>query len=441
MPARALLSLIVILSLAFLFPVPPSASAQEATAIREWAAKQEAELMDLYRHFHQNPELSFQEKETAARLAKELKGAGYEVTTGVGGHGVVALLKNGEGKTVMVRTDLDALPVVEQTELAYASQVKVKDETGNEVGVMHACGHDMHIACLIGVARYFAEHKDAWQGTVMLIGQPAEERGAGAKAMLDDKLFDRFGKPDYALALHVFPELPAGHVGFRAGYAMANVDSIDIVVKGKGGHGAYPHTTIDPIVQAAELVLSLQTIVSREIKPINPAVVTVGAIHGGSKHNVIGGECRLQLTVRSYSDDVRAQILEAIQRKAKAIAMAYRAPEPEVTISEGTPALFNDEKLSERIAPALEAAVGKGKSHSAEPSMGGEDFGRFGRAGVPIVMFGLGALDGKRLVRLKELGQSPPSLHSPVFFPDEPELTLTTGVTAMTSAALELMKK
>jgi hippurate hydrolase len=259
--------------------------------------------------------------------------------------------------------------------------------------------------------------------------------------MLDDKLFDCFGKPDYAVALHVFPDIPAGHVGYRAGYAMANVDSVDIIVKGKGGHGAYPHATIDPIVQAAELVLSLQTIVSREIKPIEPAVVTVGSIHGGTKHNIISNECHLQLTIRSYSDEVHAQIIAAIKRKAKAVALAYNAPEPEIKVGEGTPALFNDEKLSARLANVLETSLGKEKVHQVEASMGGEDFGRFGRAGVPILMFGLGALDGKRLARLKELGQSPPSLHSPLFYPDDVETTLAAGVTSMTSAALELLKK
>lgn len=433
-PSRSLAIAIVVGGL-----LAASCHAAEPAAIRSWVEKHQDELISLYQHFHQHPELSLHEKETAARLAQELKSSGYEVTTNVGGHGVVAKLKNGEGPLVMLRTDLDALPVLEQTELAYASKVKVKDATGAEVGVMHACGHDMHIACLIGVARYLAQHKDAWRGTVMLIGQPAEERGLGAQAMLDDKLFDRFGKPDYAMALHVYPDIPAGHIGYRAGYAMANVDSVDITVKGKGGHGAYPHTTIDPIVQAAELVLSLQTITSRELKPIEPAVVTVGSIHGGSKHNIIGSECHLQLTIRSYKDEVRAQILDAIKRKAKGIAQAYGAPEPEIKISEGTPALFNDEMLTERMRPVLESVVGKGQLHNTEASMGGEDFGRFGRAGVPILMFGLGALDGKRLARLKELGQSPPSLHSPVFYPDVPEVTLTTGVTAMTRAALELM--
>jgi hippurate hydrolase len=239
--------------------------------------------------------------------------------------------------------------------------------------------------------------------------------------------------------LHVDATIPAGSVGYRGGFAMANVDSIDIIIKGKGGHGAYPHTTIDPIVQAAELILSLQTIVSREVKPIEPAVVTVGSIHGGSKHNIIGESCHLQLTVRSYTDEVRTLILESIARKAKAIALANRAPEPEIVISEGTPALFNDEKLSARMAKPLQGAVGEQNFLSREPSMGGEDFGRFGRAGVPILMFALGSVDGKRLQRYEELGQNPPSLHSPIYYPDTDE-TLVTGVTAMSAAVLELMQ-
>jgi amidohydrolase len=430
------IALPLFLTLCFVTPL----AAAEPDDIRAWAKEELESLTELYKHLHSHPELSYMEEKTAARMAEEFKVAGFDTTPKVGGHGVVGILKNGSGPMVMLRADLDALPVTEQTDLAYASQVKVKTPEGTEVGVMHACGHDVHMTTLVGVARYLAEHKDQWRGTVMLIGQPAEERGGGAKAMLDDKLFDRFGKPDFALALHVFPDVPAGHVGYRAGFAMANVDSIDIVVKGKGGHGAFPHTTVDPIVQAAELILSLQTIVSREVKPIEPAVVTVGAIHGGSKHNIIGETCHLQLTVRSYTDEVRALILASIERKAKAIALAHRAPEPEIKVSEGTPALFNDEKLTARLRDALARAVGEDNVHPREPSMGGEDFGRFGRAGVPIMMFNLGSIDKKRLDRMKELGQPIPSLHSPIYYPDTDE-TLVTGVTTLTYTALELLKK
>lgn len=405
-----------------------------------WVQKNLSDLVRVYRQFHANPELSFQEKETAKRLAEEWKAVGFKVTENVGGYGVVGIMENGEGPTLMLRTDLDGLPVVEQTELVFASKVRVKDETGREVGVMHACGHDVHITNLIGVARYMAEHKYEWQGRLMLIGQPAEERGAGAKAMLDDKLFERFPKPDFAVALHVDSKLATGRVGYRAGYALANVDSVDITVHGKGGHGAYPHTTIDPIVQAAQLVMSLQTIVSREVKPIEPAVVTVGSIHGGSKHNIIGDSCHLQLTVRSYTDEVRALLLSAIERKANAVAMGAGAKPPTIKFSEGTPALFNDNQLAKRLDPIFRKVVGDENVELSEQTMGGEDFSRYGRVGVPILMFRLGVVDQRRLDRIKQLGQTPPSLHSPIFYPDIEE-ALTTGVATMTSVALELLSK
>jgi len=404
-----------------------------------WIDKNIEPILELYRHLHANPELSYQEKETAARLAKELRAAGLEVTENVGGYGVVGVLKNGPGKTVMVRTDLDALPVTEATGLAYASKVKVELPSGGETGVMHACGHDVHMANLVAVARYFAEHKDDWKGTLIFLGQPAEEVGGGARKMLEDGLFTRFPKPDYVLALHCDAALATGKVGCRGGWAMANVDSVDITVKGKGGHGAYPHATVDPIVQAAQLVLALQTIVSREIKPVEPAVVTVGSIHGGNKHNVISDECRLQLTVRSYTDEVRSQIRKAIERKAKGIALSMGAPEPEIQYSEGTPALFNDERLADRMTSLFEKRFGKENVTAPEPSMGGEDFSRYGRAGVPILMFRLGTVNERRLNRYKELGVEPPSLHSPQFYPDAEE-ALRTGIAAMTAAVIDLLK-
>ncbi len=416
-----------------------AAAAEPADDVKAWTKEQLPQLIEIYREFHANPELSLHEKATAERLARLWKEQGYEVTTGVGGHGVVAILKNGAGPTVMLRTDLDALPVVEQTGLAFASKVKVKDASGADVGVMHACGHDIHITSLVGVARFLAKHKSHWRGTVMLIGQPAEERVLGAQAMLDDGLFKRFPKPDFAIAQHVDAALAAGHVGIRAGYSLANTDSVDVIVKGKGGHGAYPHTTVDPIVQAAELVMALQTIVSREVKPTEPAVITVGSIHGGTKHNIIGDTCHLQLTVRSYSDEVRKQLLEAIERKAKAVAAGARAPQPEIKVSDGTPALYNDDKLSNRIEKVFRKALGDSKVAPAEQSMGGEDFSRYGKAGVPILMFRLGAVESKRLDRYKELGQDPPSLHSALFYPDA-EPTLETGVVAMTVSVLEILK-
>ena len=405
----------------------------------EWTQANLPQLTEIYHHLHQHPELSFQEKETAAYLADKLKAVGAEVTQNVGGHGVVATIKNGDGPTVMLRTDLDALPVEEKTNLVYASKVKVENNDGSMVGVMHACGHDVHITNLIGVAQYMSQHKADWHGTLMLIGQPAEERGSGARAMLADGLFEKFPKPDFAVALHVDSTLAAGHVALRPGYMLANVDSVDVTVFGKGGHGAAPHTTVDPIVQAALLVVDLQSIVSREIKPTDPAVITVGSIHGGTKHNIIGDDCHLQITVRSYSDEVRQHLLEAIQRKAKAVAAGARAPEPKVEISEGTPAMFNDAELAGRLAPVFEKVVGKERVHEAEPVMGGEDFSQYGRAGVPILMYRLGAVDEARLNRYKELGQTGPSLHSPLFYPDFDE-TITTGITTMSAAALDLLK-
>lgn len=397
------------------------------------------ELVAIYQEFHQSPELSLQEERTAAKFGGYLKKfPGIEVHSRIGGHGIVGMLKNGPGKTLLLRADLDALPVTEMTALAYASKIKAKDSEGNEVGVMHACGHDIHMTNLLGVARYLAGHRDMWSGTVLFVGQPAEERGAGAKKMLDDKLFSRFGKPDFAIALHVDSTLATGHVGYRSGYSLANVDSIDITVFGRGGHGAYPHTTIDPIVQAAHLIIDLQTIVSRETNPIDPAVVTVGAIHAGSKHNIIPGECKLQLTVRSYGDQTRKKILEAIDRKAKAVALSFRAPEPKIVISEGTPALFNNEALVQQLRGVFEKAVGSDHVVQSDPSMGGEDFSEFGVAGVPICMYRLGSVKHDRLEKLKSGGKLPPSLHSPLYYPDPPE-TLRTGIISMVAVVRELL--
>ena len=410
----------------------------QAEDVHAWTAAEMPGLVALYRHLHAHPELSLQEKQTAERVAAELRAAGCDVTTGVGGHGVVAVLRNGDGPTLLVRADMDALPVVEQTGLDFASVATATDPAGKAVGVMHACGHDVHMTVLIGAVRYLAGHRDRWRGTLVAIGQPAEERIRGARAMLEDGLFERFPRPTYGLALHVDSALAAGKVGVRSGYTLANSDSIDITVKGVGGHGAYPHTTVDPIVQAADLVLALQTIVSREVKPTEPAVITVGSIHGGTKHNIIGDSCQLQLTVRSYSDEVRTQLLAAIERKAKAVAAGSRAPEPTITVAEGTPAVFNDHDLTMRVGAAFRRVLGDERVTEAEQSMGGEDFSLFGRAGVPIVMYRLGAVEEPRLARYESLGRPPPSLHSATFFPDA-EPTLRTGVLTMVTAAVDLL--
>ncbi len=403
-------------------------------------------LFDLYKYLHANPELSYHEVNTAKRIAKELRDLGFDVTEGVGGHGVVAIMKNGEGPTVMVRADLDALPVQEQTGLPYASKVRTKDEQGNEVYVMHACGHDMHMTSLIGTARVLSQLKDYWRGTLMMIGQPAEERGGGARAMLADGLFERFPRPNYALALHVSASLPAGTIGYREGYALANVDAVDITIRGAGGHGAYPHRTKDPVVLAAQTILALQTIVSREIAPIEPAVVTVGSIHGGTKHNIIPDEVHLQLTLRSYSDEVRNHTIEAIKRITRGLAMAAGVPEdrmPIVTVAdEYTPATYNDPELTLRLAEVLKQSLGESNVIHTEPVMGGEDFGRYGRVEprIPICIFWLGTVDPAKIEESKKTGKPLPSLHSSLYAP-VPEPSIRTGVRAMATSVLELLKK
>ena len=406
--------------------------------VGDWLAARLGEIVEIYRELHRSPELSLEEEATSGRMARWLAAEGITITERVGGFGVVGVLKNGPGPVLMYRADMDALPVAELTGLPYASQVRVTDSRGATVGVMHACGNDMHMANLIGTARYLAAHRDQWRGTILYLCQPAEERGAGAQAMLADGLLARFPRPDFAVALHVSPDRPTGSMAYRAGYALANVDSVDITIRGRGGHGAYPETTIDPIVIAARLVLDLQTIVSREVKPIEPAVITVGSIHGGTKHNIIGDDCELQLTVRSYSPQVRKQLQQAIRRKALAAAAAADAPEPEVRVSEGTPSLYNDPQLTERVVRTLRHALGDANVAERDPSMGGEDFSRYGEAGVPICMLSLGAVDQARLDQFQAEGTQPPSLHSPLFYPD-PETTLRTGIIAMVNVALDLL--
>jgi hippurate hydrolase len=412
--------------------------------IKSRADQEYASLEQLYKHLHGNPELSFHEEKTAARMAEELGKAGYAVTTGVGKHGVVGVLKNGAGPTVLVRTDLDALPVTENTGVAYASKVRVHDEQNNEVGVMHACGHDVHMTAFIGAARLLSQLKNQWRGTLVFLGQPAEERGGGARAMLSDGLFTKFPKPDFCVAWHVASELPAGTVGYCEGYALANVNSVDITIRGVGGHGAYPHTTKDPVVIAAQTIMALQTIVSREMKPIDPAVVTVGSIHGGTKHNIISDEVQLQLTVRSYSDQAKAQTLKSIERICKGVALAAGVPENRMPIvkvaDEFTPSTYNDPALAKKMAASMQAILGADKVLAKEPVMGGEDFGEYGRTAekIPIAILWLGAIAPERVQESLRTGQALPSLHSSQFAP-LPEPTIKTGVTAMTAAVLDLL--
>ncbi len=413
------------------------------------AAKEIDSLEALYKHLHAHPELSFQEKETAAKLVSELQSLGFDVTPNVGGHGFVAVLKNGPGPTVLVRTDLDALPVVEKTGRPYASDVRVKDDGGNDVGVMQACAHDIHMTSFVGTARLLEQLKDRWSGTLVMIGQPAEERGAGARAMIDDGLFSRFPRPDYVLGLHVAANLETGRIGFRPGFAMANVESVDVTIRGVGGHGAYPHNTKDPIVIAAQVIVALQTIISRELRPIDAGVVTIGSIHGGTKHNIIPEEVKLQLTLRSYSDESRQMILEAVRRIALGTARAAGVPperEPIVALASGdefTPALYNDPTLGERLVPVWKKLLGEANVVEVDPEMGGEDFSRYGREEprIPIFMFRLGTIDAARMAESRRPGGTPlPSLHSALFWPD-PRPTIETGVKATTAAVIELMSK
>ncbi len=411
--------------------------------VRERVMAEYSSLEMLYKHFHTNPELSLQETESAKRVASELREVGYEVTEGFGATGIVAVMENGDGPTILLRADMDALPVHEQTGLDYASNAQRMDPAGNEVYAMHACGHDMHMTVLVGAARVLSSLKDQWRGTLVLIGQPAEEIGQGAKAMLKAGLFEKFPLPDYAFAFHVNANLPAGKIGYVGGYALANVDAMDIYVKGVGGHGAYPHTTKDPIVLASQIVNSLQTIVSRETSPLDSVVVTVGAIHGGTKHNIIPNEVHLQLTIRSYSDESRDRTIGAIRRIVKGQAIAAGLPEelyPEAILAdEYTPALYNDPDLANRLANSLKNWIGPDNVVKTDPVMGGEDFGRYGRTEhkVPISIFWLGAVDPEKWQNSHDAGVPLPSLHSSLFAP-LPEPTIRTGVTGMAAVVLEL---
>jgi hippurate hydrolase len=390
------------------------------------------------RDIHQHPELSYQESRTAALVAAHLRSLGIETRTGVGGHGVVGVLRGSRpGGVVALRADMDALPVTEQVEVPFRSAVRAT-YNGQDVGVMHACGHDMHMTCLIGTARWLAAHRDRWRGTVLLVAQPAEEKIGGAEKMLADGLYTRFPRPNYALALHVASDLETGRVAYTSGPAMAGSTSVDLFVRGRGGHGAMPSTTVDPIVLAALLVLDLQTIVSREVKPFDPAVVTVGAIHGGTKHNIIPDEVHLQLTLRAYKDEVMKKLIDGLTRRAQGLATAHQAPAPRIEVGESTPPTVNTPELVARVVPALEQALGKAAVEAVEPVMGAEDFGLFSEGGVPIFMFRLGTIPPDRVAQAKKAGETLPSLHSAGYAPDA-EPSLRTGVRAMTAAVVHLL--
>jgi hippurate hydrolase len=403
-------------------------------------------LVDLYQDLHANPELSFEEVETAAKLAARVRALGFEVTEGVGKTGVVAVMRNGEGPVVMLRADMDGLPVIEQTGLPYASKRRAVPATGIETGVMHACGHDTHMAAWIGTAQLLAERREQWSGTLVMILQPAEEIGEGALAMLADGLYTRFPKPDYVLAFHDAAQAPAGFIGYSKGFALANVDSVDVMVPGVGGHGAYPHTTKDPIVIAASIVTRLQTLVAREMNPQEPAVVTVGSFQAGSKHNIIPDEARLQITVRSYTDEARKLLLDGIARIAKGEALAAGMPEdklPVVTVSDPyTPATYNSPEFTDRVMAGLKTRF-DGRVFEVPSVMGGEDFSQFHRAdreNVESLIFWVGGVRQSEWDRAQKGEITLPSLHSPFWAPDAP-VVIATATEALTATTLDLMAK
>ncbi|MEM7329522.1 MAG: amidohydrolase [Pseudomonadota bacterium] len=421
------------------------------------------DLIDLYTYFHMNPELSFKEINSSAIMANELESLGFAVTTGlgdawtraksmrdygtvregVGGYGVVGVFENGDGPTVLIRADMDALPVAERTGVAHASQIVDETWTGVSNGVMHACGHDIHMTSWVGTARDLIAAKDQWSGTLIMIAQPAEELGNGAKAMIADGLFERFPQPDYNLALHVSAGAPSGQVAYSSGFALANVDSVDITVKGVGGHGAYPHTTKDPVLVGASIVTAVQSLVSRNVNPQTPAVVTVGSFQAGAKHNIISDEAKLLLTVRSYDDATRAMLLEGIERIAKAQAMAFGAPEPEIFIEpDYTPSTYNDPELAATAADAIGRVIGSENINRVDPVMGGEDFSQYGRtdAKIPSLIFWVGAVHPEKWDAAQGGELALPSLHSPFFAPDY-EPTIETGVKSMTATALALFRE
>ncbi|GGX60658.1 putative amidohydrolase [Litorimonas cladophorae] len=438
-----------------------------AADLAETVADDHAYILDLYKHLHENPELSFKEVETAARLAKELKSLGFDVTErvgdawvkdkvmkdegkllpDVGGYGVVAVMKNGDGPTVMLRADMDALPLEEKTGLDYASKVMSQTHTGKDAPVMHACAHDSHVAILVGAARQLVERKDEWSGTLVLIGQPAEEIGLGAIAMLEDGLYTKFPKPEYVLSTHTSGWGPAGKISYTSGYALANVDSVDITVKGVGAHGSAPHMGKDPIVIGAQIINALQTLVSREVNPLEAGVVTVGSFRAGFKHNIIPDEAKLQITVRSYDDGVRKTLLDGIERIAIAQALSAGLPDdlmPEIKMeSDYTPSTYNDPEMTERVMGAIGKSIGEDKVMTQPPSMGGEDFSQFHRydKDIKTVIFWTGGSDPKAFQDgLDGKGPMPSGNHSPFFAP-QPEPALKLGVQAMTAGTIELFQE
>ena len=400
-------------------------------------------LKNLYLDIHQNPEISLMEKETSIKLADELKKIGFDVTENFGGYGVVGVYKNGNGPTILYRTDMDALPMEEKTELPYASKVITKNFDGNDVGTMHSCGHDMHMTVWTGTARALVERKDDWNGTIIMIGQPAEEIGAGAAMMLKEGLFEKFPVPNYGIALHSSPTIPSGKVGFGKGYIMANTESVDIKVYGQGAHGASPHMSIDPIVTASVIIMELQTIVSRNINPLDDAVITVGSIKGGTKHNIIPDEVDLQLTIRTYKEEVRNLIHKRIKEICNGVASSMgleKSRWPKVVIPDTfTPANYNDEKLVDIMKKVSISAIGDENVIVSEPQMVGEDFARYGNTDhdIPTVMYWLGTVPKERIEKYNLGEYALPALHSPFYYP-EIENSIRTGVLVSTESLIEL---
>lgn len=418
-----------------------AAGLHAADSIDALIEKEKPSLIQLYEHLHAHPELSFHEEKTSARMAQEIRALGCEVTEKVGGFGVVGVLKNGPGKTVLVRTDLDGLPVREIGAVPYVSKTTTKDDAGNDVSVMHACGHDMHMTCWVGAARALAATKKKWKGTLVFIAQPAEERGMGALAMIEDGLYQRFPKPDVCLALHCDPVLAVGTFGVTSGPATASTDTVDILVHGVGGHGAMPNTTKDPIVLASQIVLALQTIDSRELHPVEPVVITVGKFNGGTKHNIIPDKVELGLTVRTTSAETRTQVLESIKRICRGLGIAAGLPDnllPEIKLTgPGTPSLYNNPELTARVSGVWSEAFGKASIIERKTSMAGEDFSRYTMTPekIPVFLAWLGTVAPERIEKANKTGEVLPSLHSPFYRP-EPAPSITFGVKAMTLAVL-----
>ncbi len=417
--------------------LPLSNYAQENKGIS--IEKYQDHLQDLYLNLHQNPELSFMEFNTARMLAGELNSMGFEVHEGIGGNTLVGLFRNGNGPVIMVRTDMDALPIKEKTGLPYASRVITADREGNQQAAMHACGHDMHMTVWAGTARAMLDLKEKWKGTLMMIAQQAEERSGGAKNAIEAGLYQKYPVPDYALAFHVSDKLPAGTIGYRGGPIMAGVSSVDITVYGEGGHGALPDRTIDPVVLAARMIMDIQTIVSRELPPLQPAVVTVGSIHGGTRHNIIPEEVKMQLTIRYYDEAVGEHIVSSLKRIGNGLAASAGLPPekyPAVKVQdESTLPVINNMALTERLVPVLTDLLGKENVIEIQPLMVGEDFGQYGLTPekVPISLMWLGCIHPERI----SSGESVPGLHTAYFYPDYPA-TISTGVEGMVSMLLDL---